>query len=252
MKRIFGRMGFKILSLENYKRLMEREAVPYLTYNKDQLLQDFYNLLKDQDFHPENIFDIGANKGTWSKECMRAFPNSRYYLFEPQKELESDIHENLKKCGNYEVFQVGVGNTNKEMNFTIHERDDSCSFLYSVDEASERGFKQVNIPMVRLEDFVKTQGLEYPSMIKIDAEGLDLEVLEGTGDLLSHTEVILVEAGVMNKRIPNTMLKVLENLDSKGFRMFDITEMNRPFSNGVLWLCELVFIKKNGVLDKKI
>jgi len=56
--------------------------------------------------------------------------------------------------------------------------------------------------------------------------------------------------GVMNKQFNNSALHVLSFMDSIGFRLFDITDLNRPFHNQVLWLCEFVFIKKGGVLDK--
>jgi hypothetical protein len=88
-------------------------------------------------------------------------------------------------------------------------------------------------------------------MLKIDAEGLDIEVLQGAQDLIrNHVEIILVEVGVMNKQFNNSALTVLSFMDSIGFRLFDITDLNRPFKNNILWLCEFVFIKKAGVLDK--
>jgi hypothetical protein len=88
-------------------------------------------------------------------------------------------------------------------------------------------------------------------MLKIDAEGLDIEVLQGAQELIrNHVEIILVEVGVMNKQFNNSALTVLSFMDSIGFRLFDITDLNRPFKNNILWLCEFVFIKKGGVLDK--
>jgi hypothetical protein len=35
----------------------------------------------------------------------------------------------------------------------------------------------------------------------------------------------------------------------KGYRLFDISDLNRPFQPRVLWLVELVFIKNNGIID---
>ena len=88
-----------------------------------------------------------------------------------------------------------------------------------------------------------------PDMVKIDAEGLDLEVLEGCSELFGKTEIFLVEVGVVNRKIENSLLKVVEFMDEKGYRVFDITDMNRPFSQKILWLMEVVFVKKGGKLD---
>jgi hypothetical protein len=38
-------------------------------------------------------------------------------------------------------------------------------------------------------------------------------------------------------------------MNEKGYRLFEITDINRPFQLQVLWLAELVFVKKNGIID---
>jgi len=46
------------------------------------------------------------------------------------------------------------------------------------------------------------------------------------------------------------MQTVINTMDSYRYKLFDITDLNRPFSNKVLWLVELAFVLKNGTLDK--
>jgi hypothetical protein len=87
------------------------------------------------------------------------------------------------------------------------------------------------------------------NQIKIDAEGLDLEVLEGASSFFGKTEIFKIEASVVSKVYDNDVLKVLNYMDSKGYRLFEITDLNRPSSNQVLWLVELAFVKKGGIVD---
>jgi hypothetical protein len=108
------------------------------------------------------------------------------------------------------------------------------------------------VPVVRLNDFLPATNLPQPDIIKIDAEGLDLEVLSGADNFFGLTEIFMVEASVMNKMFENNVLKVLSFMDEKGYRLFDITDLNRTIKHGALWLVELVFIKKNGVIDNAI
>jgi hypothetical protein len=42
---------------------------------------------------------------------------------------------------------------------------------------------------------------------------------------------------------------MLQYMDQKGYILFEITDLNRLFYDEVLWLMELVFIKKNGKID---
>jgi hypothetical protein len=60
----------------------------------------------------------------------------------------------------------------------------------------------------------------------------------------------MVEAGVGNKNIDNNVMNVIAFMDGKGYSLFEITEMNRPFKPKMLWLLELVFVKRGGILDK--
>lgn len=219
---------------------------------KRSLLSNFYNILKAENYTPKCIYDIGANKGTWTKECMNFFPDSNYILFEPQPNLRSNIEKCLQGKNNYSIYTVGVGNKNDKLLFTYHERDDSCSFIISEEEAAQKGYKQVYTPIVKLDSFVVENNLPKPDILKIDAEGIDLDVLAGASHIINnHVEIVLVEVGVMNKYIKNSALEVLKYMDKANFKLFDITDLNRPFKNNVLWLCEFVFIKKNSVLDKE-
>ena len=34
-------------------------------------------------------------------------------------------------------------------------------------------------------------------------------------------------------------------MDNKGYEIFDFTDLNRPFKNGLLWLVEILFVKKD-------
>lgn len=246
------KLGYKVLRIEKYKSFTNAKKIENRVAgnNSISLLSRFFNIIKTEGFEPTIIYDIGANKGYWTQECLRYFPHATYYLFEPQEGLKEHIELATKGYENVQLFSVGLGSANDEVYFTMHDRDDSCSFRFSEEEAKSRGLHQIKLPIFRLDSFVKEHGLKAPSILKIDAEGLDLEVIEGAGELLSEVEIIMVEVSIMTNRIENTALRVMQVLDSKGFKIFEITDMNRPFPNQVLWLCEFVFIKKEGILDK--
>jgi len=220
-----------------------------LIETKNGLLFNFYHVLKEMNFTPKHIVDVGANHGTWTREALKYFPDAKYTLFEPQHWLEKSIKDITSTNDNVKFNAFGVGKEKGTFKFTIVDRDDSCSFKYSEEEAKNKGFEQVDLPVITLNDFFKENNLTTPDIIKIDAEGLDLEVLEGASNFFGKTEIFLVEAAVVNSNIENTVLKVLEYMDAKGYKLFEITDLNRPFKPKVLWLVELVFVKKEGVID---
>jgi FkbM family methyltransferase len=217
--------------------------------SKTNLLFNFYNTLKELNFMPTHIIDVGANRGSWTREAIKYFPDTMFTLFEPQYWLEESVEDITSTNKNVTFNAFGVGKRKGSFWFTIVDRDDSCSFKYTQEEANSRGFKQLELPIVTLNEFLVEKDLPIPDIIKIDAEGLDLQVLEGASNYFGKTEIFLVEAAVVNKNIDNSVLKVIDYMDKSGYNLFDITDLNRPFNPKVLWLVELVFVKKNGVID---
>ena len=216
---------------------------------KNNLLNNFYTILHRIGFKPKHIVDIGANHGTWTKEALNHFPDAYYTLLEPQYWMKESIDDLLKSNPKITFHGVGAGAKEGSFKFTIVDRDDSCSFRYTETEARAQGYKQIEIPVVTLNNLLIKSELPFPDLIKIDAEGLDIEVLQGANSFFGKTEIFMVEAGVVNKEFDNSFLKLITFMDNNGYRLFEITDLNRPFPLSVLWLVELVFIKKGGFVD---
>lgn len=215
--------------------------------NKESLLTLFYNNLKLAGFYPSFVVDIGANTGTWSRELLYHFQDTSIVMIEPQERLKPYFQDLLSD----KVFYLasGVSDRNETLKFTIHDRDDSCSFIYSEEEAEKLGYRQVEVQVKTLNSIIRENNFPVPDLIKIDAEGLDLEVIKGATDFYDKTEIFLVEASVCNKTYKNTVSEVIKLMDNCGFQMYDITDLNRPFpEEPVLWLIEIVFVRKSGYL----
>jgi len=216
---------------------------------KNELLDNFYNVIKEMGIEINHIVDVGANHGTWTREALLHFPHAHFTMVEPQEWLKKSFQDLLDNNPKIELHSVGAGKEEGSFMFTIVDRDDSCSFRHTEEEAKEFGYEQIKIPVVTLNELLKKSNKPIADIVKIDAEGLDIEVLEGASDLFGKTEIFMIEAGVVNKKFENSVLEVLSYMDKKGYRLFEITDLNRPFNPQVLWLTELVFIKKNGAID---
>lgn len=243
VKRLFSNLGY---------RIEKKAAQPIASQSKDYLLFHFFSIVKRFGFSPRHIVDVGANHGTWTRETLQYFPDAHYTLLEPQSWLQSSVQDLLDANPKVQFHAVGAGDSEGSFKFTLVDRDDSCSFQYTEEEARAKGFKQVDIPVVTLNNLIGKSNLPIPDIIKIDAEGLDIEVLNGASDFFGKTEIFMVEAGVVNKMYRNSFLEITRFMDQKGYRLFEITDMNRPFQPRVLWLIELVFVKKGGFIDSQV
>jgi FkbM family methyltransferase len=215
------------------------------------LQAQFFQCIKNLGFNPSHIVDVGANRGTWTRNALQYFPDAYYSLFEPQAYLSASFTDLLKNP-KIKFHAKGVGATSGMMDLTTSDRDDSFSFSFSADQAREWGAKQVKAPVVSLDEYLPTLNLPKPELIKVDAEGWDLEVLKGASKSVSNAEVVLLEAAVMNKFFKNNVNDVTSVMSHLGFTVFDITDLNRNQKHNALWLIELAFVKRGGCISNKI
>jgi hypothetical protein len=147
------------------------------------------------------------------------------------------------------LINAGASDRSGKLLFTITKRDDSCSFAYTEVEARAAGLRQTIVPVKTVNEIVESAGGDLPEMVKIDAEGLDLKVLAGATDLFGKTDIFLVEAVVRGGgAYENTVPEVIGFMAAAGYRLLDITDLNRSPKYGVLWLCELAFLRNGSPL----
>ncbi len=212
--------------------------------------EPMFNTLKTLGLSPTHVIDIGCNKGIWSRAARRAFPDAQITAFEPQTEL-AEMHQDLVADPKFTLHYKGVGDFDGTATFTLHDRDDSSSFSYSEEEAADEGFSQIAMEICKLDTVITSSNHPTPEIVKIDAEGFDLRVIDGAKNTLSKTDVVLIEAAIANPRFENTLLAIAQRMDELGFRLFDITDLNRTPERGVLWLIECVFVRNGGMLDQE-
>jgi len=241
VKKIVKRLGYSIQKIKK---------IPPSVINRNPYLTNLLIVLEQIGFKPIEVVDIGANRGFWTRDFLKVFPDAAVTLIEPNQTLQPYFQDLLDTRPNLQYLPLGVGKMPGVFRFTLNPQDDSSTFLFDENEAQKRGFEQVEIPVTTLNVLLREKKINVPDLVKIDAEGLDLEVLEGASDLFGHTEIFMVEAAVNNPVFPNTFLKVIQFMDGKGYRLFDITDNNRPFKPKMLWLAELVFVKKGGLVDQ--
>lgn len=213
------------------------------------VLMPFLELLRQDGFAPRHIVDVGANRGDWTRTALQVFPDAAYTLIEPQENLKSYAQDLLDRHRKIEWITAGVSNAAGTMRLTIAGRDDSSTFVLSEDEARAAGLRQVPVEVRTLNDIMSSRKAPLPDLVKIDAEGLDLKVLDGASELMGKTRVFLVEAAVCAP-LENSAMRVMERMTSAGYKLVDITDLNRS-KQGALWLCELAFVLVgSGVLEK--
>ncbi len=149
-------------------------------------------------------FDVGTHVGYMSLLFSQLVGASgRVVSFEPGENNLPYTRANLAGHVNITVVEKAVGPTTGTA--TIYLEDvtgQNNSLVKNYDgltttsgSSVKAHVREVSIPMVSLDDFVRSSGL-VPDFIKIDVEGFELGVLQGAGETLaSHHPMLMVEVG---------------------------------------------------------
>jgi FkbM family methyltransferase len=122
------------------------------------------------------------------------------------------LSHNLLGCINAHICEMAVGRTSGKANF-IFASDSEISHL------SKSAAEGAEIDLVTIDDFVRARGLRVTG-IKIDAEGTDIDVIEGAiATLEAQAPLILTEAK------PESRLFGL--VSPLGYKIFGFTKESR-------------------------
>jgi FkbM family methyltransferase len=210
----------------------------------------FFAALKAKGFNPRHIIDVGVNHGFWTRTAIDYFPDAYYTLVEPQDWLKEKSRDILAR-GNSQWISAGAGAKPGTLPLWLTYRDDACSFAYSSETVQSAGGETVNVPIITL-DQVAEASAAFPDMVKIDAEGFDLEVINGASKLIERTDVFILETTVCGPNLENTMQNVLVTMSRLGYRPVDIPSINRSPKDGVTWLCDIAFLRNGSLLFSEL
>lgn len=140
-----------------------------------------------------SVVDVGANIGTHTVAfAQRVGFTGSVLAFEPQHTVFDLLKRNIlaNGCANVQAVNAGVGSAAREMmvppvNYLGHTNVGGVRLLPATDgQAGNR------VPIVALDDY----RLTACHLVKIDAEGMDADVLAGmTATLERHRPVVAVE-----------------------------------------------------------
>lgn len=202
--------------------------------------------LKNINYEPKVIYDIGASGGWWSTATNEILPNSKYFLFEPlvdhSEEYSVPMYKHIKMFKNFELFKVALGEKDEDKVVTFFtdgifgSTTLNCAYQNSI---------RIPVDGRSLDSLIKNDSLPIPNFIKIDTQGSELEILKGMEKNISDVDFLLIESWLVRGYGEDTPLidEIIEWLNNFGFKLFDFGGEYRD--NGILKTIDCVFINTN-------
>jgi FkbM family methyltransferase len=185
----------------------------------------------------DTVVDVGVHEeGT--PELISAFPRARHLLFEPLASMNPCI-EKAYAGFQHELYNVACFSDDGQSYLvgTCIDGSGRVTHTHLADTPATPGIGEVvncqPIQRVRLDSINLKLGAHV--LLKVDVDGVDLEVLKGATELLVRTEVVVVEAPLSN------LLERCDFLVAHGFQFYDIVDL--CYYHSILSQVDVVFVK---------
>ncbi|MGQ9721539.1 MAG: FkbM family methyltransferase, partial [Candidatus Jordarchaeum sp.] len=173
------------------------ESLMYLMINdsgisKDLLLykireplstQMMKRIIKDDDV----IIDIGANLGYYALLEAKFARNGKVFAIEPVPSNVDLLIKNTKlnKYSNIKIFQYAIGDKNGKEKMYISNKSNWASLT----KISDTNIINVlDVPVITLDTFVKRFVDKYPTLVRMDVEGYEYNIIKGAKKLLESNK----------------------------------------------------------------
>lgn len=203
-------------------------------------------LLRTNGFRPDLVVDVGANRGSWTLEVCRIFPESRYFLVDADPANGKSL---AKVCSSLpqSSFSISLLGREPRSDVRFYQMGTGSSVL-SEKTAIDRN--ELSLPMTMLDELIKASEFERV-LLKLDVQGYELEVLLGATGLLSKAEVVILECSLIQYNDDAPLLAdVVEFMRSRGFVVYDFCGQARRASDGVLFQIDVAFVKEISNMRK--
>lgn len=192
----------------------------------------------------DTLIDAGANIGCITAAGALAVGNSgRVYSVEPHPRTFSHLQKTvaLNHFANVDCLNVALGSEIGTVSFTDEWRKDDSNRI------SHDNWSGIQVPCLPLTKLMNDRGIDHVSLLKVDVEGFEMQVLKGAEDMLSKIDCLYVEVlDHLLRMFGSSASEVIAFLRSHGFschRFRDDDSNIVAFSAGVSparWQNELV------------
>lgn len=230
---------YKVLDLIKLKLSAQAELIKPMDYQRHQIKLrvnsgDEYKRLNACKKEPwtvnwienylcpgEVLFDIGANVGVYSLVAAKATEGKALiFAFEPAFFNFASLCYNitLNNCQNcITPFQVALYSKTSLVNFNYSALSPGSALhiLGKIDESFDCVYEQP-VLSYSLDEFIEKFNLPIPNHIKLDVDGVELEIIEGASKTLSDNRLksLMIELNEDSDRSDET---IVDLLTEKGF-----------------------------------
>lgn len=197
----------------------------------------------------DTVLDIGANVGQYSRLLRSAGYQGRIISVEPLTEAYAQLSRRARRDADWMTVNSAVGAEPGEVEINVSGNSFSSSILpmndthLSADPESAYVSTQ-KVPVTTVQALVAEHRIEVSrSLLKVDTQGYEAEVLAGTGDLLGQFGALQLELSFVELYEGQKLYEELSaHVQSLGFTLWSI-DPGISASDGRMLQCDGLFVR---------
>ncbi|MDC0874502.1 FkbM family methyltransferase [Flavobacteriaceae bacterium] len=173
---------------------------------------------------PRIIFDVGGNKGEYSKSLFKTFKDSKIYIFEPSKLNHSILIKRFKN-NNVVINNVAVSDKNESSKLYFSKQGEGIASLSKrkLDHFDINFNLSEEVTVITLKKFMVENKINKIDFLKLDIEGYELNALKGLEDFIHKVDLIQFEFGGCNIDTRTFFQDFFYFFKSKNFQLYRIS-----------------------------
>jgi FkbM family methyltransferase len=181
---------------------------------------------------PVTVLDIGANNGQFSLMARLIWPQSQIIACEPLQGPARKFRKVFAGDSLVEFHQVAIGQAEEACEMHVSRRQDSSSLLPISQRqvAFSPGTDETGRQSVRvtpLGTLLSETPIRRPCLMKIDVQGYELAVLEGSKGILEKIDYIYCELSFRELYTGQHLSDdVISWLHGRGFRVLAVNQVS--------------------------
>ena len=178
------------------------------------------------------IIDVGANSGQFTKVATHLYPQAQIHTFEPLPDLYSIIEKKFSSNPNINIYKIALGNEDGTILFNKNKFGHTSSILEINEEnihftRKDNVLEQIRVQIKKLDSITLFTDKTHLSLLKLDVQGYELEVLKGADQTLKAIDYIIIEANLEELYSSQPSFTVMNNyLQMKGFELMGMLDFN--------------------------
>ena len=143
------------------------------------------------------VLDVGANRGNYAEKVMKSCLNADLYAFEPHPATFNVLRMAGERLG-FKAVNCGMGSEIGVLklydNKSASDGSEHASLYREViADIHKNDVAAVDVKVDTVDRFLTEHGIEHVTLLKIDTEGHEYQVLLGAGNALAEGRIDLIQ-----------------------------------------------------------